>query len=240
MNHHKYLSRRLLRSVAAIAGGLLASVALANPVDMPTPTGTQSFDSSSFASGIMAEPLRQFACFTASALSACTVSTLNAAVLGPDLISGMTLGLSGEITLSFATAGSALAIWEAGNISSSGDTQISFLSVHTASGWSIEKDYGPGHILPVLNDTQPSGDPTNYSSFSAADFGLMLGETFDALHIRACCTTNAHLDLLAVAAMPSAVPEPSTAALTLLGLLGIGFFSIRRANAFTRASRNLR
>jgi len=231
------MSRRLIRSVVAIGAGWLASVAMANPVDMPTPTGTQSFESTSFASGIMAEPTGQFACFTASVLTACTVSTLNAAVLGPDLISGMTLGLSGEITLSFTNAGSALAIWEAGNISSTGDTQASFLSVHTASGWSIEKDYGPGHILPVLNDTQPSGYPTNFSSFSAVDFGLMLGETFDALHIRACCTTNAHLDLLAVVAIPSAVPEPSTAAMTCLGLLGIGFFAFKK---ITHASRSLR
>jgi hypothetical protein len=134
------------------------------------------------------------------------------------------LGLSGEITLSFAIAGSSLAIWEAGDIASSGDTQISFLSVHTASGWSLEKDYGSGHILPVLNDTQPSGYPTNFSSFSALDFGLAPGETFDAVHIRACCTTDAHLDLLAIAA----VPEPGTTALMLMGLLVPAFVSLRK------------
>jgi hypothetical protein len=228
MNHTTRLPARLLRSAATMATLLLTSIAMASPVEMPTPSGVQSFDSTSFAVNILAGPTGQFACFTGSVLSACTVATLESAVLGSDLINGLTLGLSGEITLSFATAGTGLHIWEAGDIGSSGDTEISFLSVHTANGWSVEKDYGPGHILHVLNDIQPSGYPTNFSSFSALDFGLALGETFDALRIRACCSNDAHLDLLAVVAIPSAVPEPGTAALTLLGLLGIGLTSIRK------------
>ncbi len=238
--HISCLTHRLVGSVIAIGAGLIASAAMANPVDMPTPTGSQSFDSTSFATGIMAEPLGQFACFTASVLAPCTVSSLNAAVLGHDLISGMTLGLNGEITLSFATAASSLAIWEAGDIGSSGDTQISFLSVHTSTGWSSESAYGVGNILPVINDTQPSGYPTNFSTFSATDFGLLMGETFDAIRIRACCTNNAHLDLLAIAALPSAVPEPSTAAFTWLGLLALGLIYTKRSGAFKRASMNLK
>jgi len=213
-----------MKTISAMLTLLLAGSALATPVDMPTPTGTRSFDSTAFASTIMSGPIGQFSCFTASVLSDCTVEALESAVLGPDLVSGITLGLSGEITLSFAVAGSSLSIWEAGDIGSSGDTQISFLSVHTASGWSLEKDYGPGHILPVLNDTQPSGYPTNFSSFSAVDFGLAHGETFDALRIRACCTNDAHLDLLAIAA----VPEPTSVALMLMGLLMTVFVSFRK------------
>ena len=203
---------------------LMTTTAMATPVDMPTPTGTRSFDSAAFAAAIVSGPSGQYSCFTASVLSECTVLALETAVLGADLISGITLGLSGEVTLAFPMAGSSLIIWEAGDIASSGDTLISFLSVHTATGWSQEKDYGPGHILPVLNDTQPSGYPTNYSTFSAVDFGLAPGDTFDALRIRACCTTDAHLDLLAIAA----VPEPGTTGLMLLGLLMTGLYGLRK------------
>lgn len=211
-----------------------AITAQATPVSMPTSEGNQTFDSASFAADILA-PLRgEYACFTASALSACTVESLQAAVLGPDLSTGLTLGVDGELMLGFVTGGSTLAIWEAGHIKATGDTRNSLMSVHTLAGWSDELAYTADKIQPVLGDTQPSGYPTNFSSFSAQDFGLAPGTLFDALRIRSCCTYE-HVDLLAV----SLVPEPSSMSLMAMGLF-LGLMLVTRRPMIRTARTSLK
>jgi hypothetical protein len=83
----------------------------------------------------------------------------------------------------------------------------------------------------VLNDTQPSGYGTNYASFAVTEFGLAAGSSFDAVRIRSCCGADAHFDLLAVAA----IPEPNSAALVGIGLLGL--VVLRRRNPLRQPPR---
>lgn len=215
-NHTQHTTPLQTPIKTAIATALLclAGAALATPVVMPTPTGSQSFDSEVFAAEMLSPPSGQFACFAASALSDCTPESLQAAILGPDLNNGLTLGIGGDITLAFATTGSMLGIWEAGNIASTIDTENPRLSVHSWAGWSDEVTFGSEGISHVLNDAVPSGYPTNFGIISAQDFGLMPGVEFDAVRIRSCCTSNAHVDLLAIAA----IPEPSSLRLMAIGL----------------------
>jgi hypothetical protein len=211
-----------IKAVLAAALSWAAGTALATPVSMPTPLGNQAFDSEAFAANILAPLSGQYACFTASALSACTPESLQAAVLGPDLSTGLTLGMDGELMLGFVNGGSTLVIWEAGHIKAVGDTRNSLMSVHTLAGWSDELAYTADKIIPVLNDTQPSGYPTNFSSFSAQDFGMAEGTQFDALRIRSCCTYD-HVDLLAV----GVIPEPSSLSLMAMGLF-LGLLLVSR------------
>lgn len=208
-----------------------AGTALAEPVVMPSPAGDQSFDDQAFAYDMLVPPSGQFACFTASALSDCTPESLQAAILGFDLIHGLSLGIGGDITVGFATTGSMLGIWEAGNIGSTIDTLHPLVSVHSDQGWSVELAYGSEKISPVLPNAQPSGYPTNFSIFFSQDFGLMPGVTFDAVRIRSCCSNNAHLDLLAIAI----IPEPSS--LHLMGL-GLGFGLLLMMSARQQRRRN--
>lgn len=236
MNLNAYSVGKSLGS-AFIAGiALAANMALATPVSMPTPMGPVNFDSSSFANGILVSPSGEFACFAAGSLSSCSPSTLQLAVLGPDLTTGLTLGQGGTITLAVPVMGSGLVIWEAGTQSVAGDVGGSRISLHTAAGWSAEHTYSAEHSAPVLGDTQPSGYPTNYGGFSVTEFGLPRGTVFDAVRIRSCCGVTAHADILAVAV--TAVPEPSTAQAFVSGLLAVGVLGLRgRMRLFDRLPR---
>ena len=92
---------------------------------MPTSHGNRDFDSTAFAFATLAGPSGEFACFTGGTLSACSPAALQIAALGPDLTTGLTLGLAGEVTLAVPMIGSSLAIWEAGNSSLAGDVSDS-------------------------------------------------------------------------------------------------------------------
>jgi hypothetical protein len=208
-----------------------AGNALAGTVIMPTRDGPRQFDSSSFASAIQAGPSGAYGCFTAGTLShSCTVDSLQSAVLGADLTVGLSLGPNAEITLVTSAVGSELAIWEAGSIAGAGDD--SFVSVHTAAGWSAEQTFGGSRLAMVQNDTKPSGYQTNYGSFVAADFGLATDAVFDAVRIR---SLDAHPDILAVAVFgelpPVPVPEPHSSTMLLAGLLAVGLLMQRRSAA---------
>lgn len=207
---------------AAIGLSLSAASAGAAIVSMPTPQGAVDFDSADFATALLSGPVGEFGCFTAGTLSTCTTASLQAAVLGPDLGTGLTLGSGAEVTLALPARGSGLVLWEAGDFTLASYTRDARVAVHTAAGWSGELNVNPGHLAPVLNDSQPSGFKTNFGSFSAADFGLAANSVFDAVRIRSCCAANSQFDLLAVAA----VPEPGTALLFGIGLLG--FVAVRR------------
>lgn len=212
---------------ALLAAGTLVATAHASPVVMPTDTGTVTLDSSQFASSILGAPSGEFACFTGAHVSACTLSTLQLGVLGADLNNGVVLGLDGSITLTLPAVGSTVYLWEAGT----GGTDIGSprVSVHTAAGWSVEHTYAAEHAKPVLNDTQPSGYPTNFGVFNATDFGLGKDAVIDAIRFSACCGNTAHMDILAVAAAP--VPEPSSLMLVVPGLALLGWQRRRSAQA---------
>lgn len=213
--------------VVQVLGALMlfAGSATADVVSMPTPLGNQNFDPASFASGILQGPSGEFACFSAGTLSPCTTPSLQLAVLGPDLTTGLSLGLDGLIILSMPATGPVLAVWEAGNFAVIGDVGDSLVSVHTAAGWSAEHTYAPGHVAPVAGDTQPSGYQTNFGYFTAQDFGLAPGSAIDAVQFRSCCGINAHADILAVAA----IPEPSMFVLMLAGVIAIATMRHRRS-----------
>jgi hypothetical protein len=210
--------RLLARAFAAAIVGLCLSAggARAQTVSMPTPQGPVDFDSASFAYALLAGPGGNFGCFTAGTLTDCTPALLQAAVLGPDLTTGLTLGEGAVITLAVPAIGPGLVFWEAGNFALTGDTWDALVSVHTDAGWSVERSVNPLHLAPVLNDTYPSGYGTNFATFSAEEFGLPINSVFDAVRIRSCCGADAHFDLLAVAV----VPEPGTAMLFAMGALG--------------------
>jgi hypothetical protein len=213
--------------VLQLLGGLMlsASSAMAALVSMPTPLGDRNFDTATFASGILQGPSGESACFSAGTSSPCaSPSQLQLAVLGPDLTTGLSLGLNGLIRLSLPAPGPRLVVWEAGNFDAAGDVGESRVSVHTAAGWSSEHTYGPGHVARVAGDTLPSGYPTNFGEFTAQDFGLPPGTAFDAVQFRSCCGDTAHADILAVAA----IPEPGTLVLMLAGVMAMMALSHRR------------
>jgi hypothetical protein len=224
-------------SVAAVAFGLCLTVgsAWAVTVTMPTPQGPVEFDSMNFAYARLAGPVGDFGCFTAGAVRACDPELLQAAVLGPDLATGLTLGLGALVTLAVPTTGSGLVFWEAGDATLTGEARDLHVAVHTAAGWSPEYSLGDGHLTAVLNDTRPSGYATNFASFSAAALGLAPDAVFDAVRLRSCCDADAHFDLLAVAV----VPEPGTVTLLVLGLLGGALRAMQagRRSAWQRAFR---
>jgi hypothetical protein len=201
---------------AAVGLWLSAGSARAETLSMPTSQGPVDFDSASFAYALLAGPDGSYGCFTAGTLSACTPATLQAAVLGPDLSTGLTLGAGAVVTLAVPANGPGLALWEAGNFTLAGDAWDALVAVHTSASWSAERSVSPGHLAPVLNDTMPSGYGTNYATFSADEFGLPANSVFDAVRIRSCCGLDSHFDLLAVAV----VPEPGTALLFGVGVLG--------------------
>ena len=221
----------LMASMAALL--FSASTALAATVSMPTPQGSRAFDSDAFAFATLAGPSGEFGCFTAGVLSACSPASLQIAALGPDLTTGLTLGPASEVTLALPMIGSSLAIWEAGNFTVENDVSDALVSVHTTAGWTTFRSFGSGNIAPVLNDTQPSGYQTNFGTFSASDLGLVPDALFDAVRIQSCCGADSHFDILAVAVAGTgavaAVPEPSTSALLLSGLLAIVVLA-RRCN----------
>jgi len=210
-------------SVAALC--LSAGSVGAQSVSMPTPQGPVAYDSASFAYALLAGPEGSYACFTGGTLSACNPASLQAAVLGPDLGTGLTLGQGAVVTLAVPPTGPALAIWEAGTFSQAGDAWDALVAVHTGAGWSIERSVSPGRLAPVLDDTRPSGYQTNFAIFSADEFGLAADSVFDAVRVRSCCGLDSHFDLLAVAV----VPEPGTIPLIGIGVLGIAL--ARRRNA---------
>ena len=227
MNRSLSLLNRLLAAVSMTTLLLSAGTPLAATVSMPTSHGNRDFDSAAFAFATLAGPSGEFGCFTAGMLSACSQAALQIAALGPDLTTGLTLGLAGEVTLGVHTIGSSLAIWEAGNSTLAGDVSNSLLSVHTAAGWTPLKSFGSGNMAPVLGDMLPSGYSTNFGIFSASDFGIAESAVFDAVRIQACCGANSHFDVLAVAVdvgtpVVAVIPEPSTYALLLSGLFAIG------------------
>ena len=82
---------------------------------------------------------------------------LDIAALGPDLRTGLTLGLDGTVTLALPETGSSLAVCEAGNFSLREDVDDTLVSVHTAAGWTAVRSLGSGMMAPVLNDSWPSG-----------------------------------------------------------------------------------
>jgi hypothetical protein len=202
-----------------LLGALLLSAgsAMAELVTLPTPMGDREFDSTTFASGILEGPSGEFACFTGGVVSACSAGSLALAVVGPDLTTGLTLGLDGLVRLSLPATGPVLAIWEAGDFEVVRDVRGLLVSVHTAAGWSAEQSYGPGRLAPVANDTEPSGYATNFSYFTSEDFGLAPGTVFDAVQLRSCCGITANADILAVAA----IPEPGIMALMLAGAVAM-------------------
>ena len=223
--------RRAVAPIAVLAAvlGLSAASAGAAIVSMPTPLGAVDFDSANFASAVQAGPEGSFGCFTAGTLSACTPASLQSAVLGPDLTTGLTLGPDSVVTLTLPATGSKLVFWEAGDFTLASHTHEALVAVHTSAGWSIDLSVNPGHLSPVLNDTLPSGYKTNYGSFSAADFGLAANSVYDAVRIRSCCGAESQFDLLAVgvaAGAAAAVPEPGTTLLFGIGLLA--FTAVRR------------
>lgn len=209
---------RIAPLIVSAALALAAPSTLAVVVDMPTDLGSRGFDSASFATVFIAAPSGEYACFSAATLSACNAASLQLSVLGPDLTTGLTLGENAEVTLALPATASGIAVWEAGKYNTTGDLLDTLLTVHTAAGWSAERTFVVGGFGPVLNDNRPSGYPTNYGTLVAADFGLAPGSVIDAVRIRSCCGMSAHSDLLAVAA----VPETSTPALMLAGLLAVG------------------
>ncbi len=218
MNRHHIL--------ALFAACVLTATAHASPVVMPTNTGTVMLDSGNFATGILSGPVGEYGCFTGAHVSACTPATLQLGVLGSDLSNGLVLGLDGSITLALPAVGPTIYLWEAGTgLTDIGSPRV---SVHTAAGWSVEHTYAAEHAKPVLNDTQPSGYPTNFGVFDAADFGLGKDVLIDAIRISACCGNTAHVDILAVAAAP-AVPEPASLMLALPGLALLGWQRRRAA-----------
>jgi hypothetical protein len=213
---HWHRSPWAATQVGALALGMvLAAAAGADPVSMPTPQGPVDFDRADFAYAVLAGPGGEFACFSAGTLSPCTPASLQAAVLGPDLSVGLTLGLDAVLTLAVPASGPGLLLWEAGDFALVGDAWNVLVSVHTSAGWSGEHSPGIGHLAPVLFDTRPSGYDTNMATFTASEFGLAADAMFDAVRIRSCCGLESHFDLLAVAV----VPEAGTATLLGLGLL---------------------
>jgi hypothetical protein len=233
MNLCRLLPNRLLAAVSITTLFFCAGTSFAVTVSMPTPSGDHDFDSQAFAFATLAGPSGPFACFTAGALSACSPAAMQIAALGADLTTGLTLGASGAVTLAVPMIGSSLAIWEAGDSAVASDVSGLLMSVHTSTGWTALQSFATGQIEPVLGDTQPSGYSTNFGMFSAADFGLAQGNTFDAVRIDACCGADSHFDILAVAVdvgSPgvAAVPEPSTYALLLPGLWAMALVARRR------------
>ena len=231
MNRSVSLLNRLLAAGSMTALFLSAGTSLAATVSMPTSQGSRDFDSNAFAFATLAGPSGEFGCFTAGMLSACSPAALQIAALGPDLTTGLTLGLAGEVTLGVPMIGSSLAIWEAGDSTLAGDVSDSLISVHTDTGWTTFRSFGSGHMAPVLSDTLPSGYATNFGIFSASDFGIAQNAVFDAVRIQSCCGADAHFDILAVAVdapVVAVVPEPSTYALMLSGLFAVGWLARRR------------
>jgi hypothetical protein len=224
-------------AAAAVAFGLCLAVdsawAVTVTVTMPTPQGPVEFNRMNFAYARLAGPIGEFGCFTAGAVRDCDEAWLQAAVLGPDLETGLTLGLGALVTLAVPTTGSGLVFWEAGDAMLTNEARDLHVAVHTAAGWSPEYSLGDGHLTAVLNDTRPSGYATNFASLSAAELGLAPDAVFDAVRLRSCCDADAHFDLLAVAV----VPEPGTATLLVLGLLGGALRAMQagRRSAWQRA-----
>jgi len=235
MNHVKTMLR-WPRVSLLMAGGLLwAGSAIAATVSMPTSEGQRDFETSSFASAILASPTGEFACFSGGTLGACTPTSLDLAVLGADLGSGLTLGWNASITLALpASAAIGLSLWEAGSVP---DGASSFVSVHTAAGWSFEQAVGNTRLAAVQNDSRPSGYQTNFGSFSISEFGLATGTVVDAVRIRSGDAPAAHLDILAVSLNPftQPIPEPQSIALLLAGLLAVGLI-VRHRRPVPRAA----
>lgn len=130
-------SRLHVAKVLQLLAGLMlsASSAMAALVSMPTPLGDRNFDTATFAGAILQGPSGEFACFSGGTLSPCTSSSVQLAVVGPDLTTGLSLGLNGQIRLSLPAPGPVLVVWEAGNFDVAGDVGDSRVSVHTAAGW---------------------------------------------------------------------------------------------------------
>jgi hypothetical protein len=218
--HISLVSARLLLAGVAFS----SAAAMAQTVSMPTPQGNSSYNSAAFANAFLAAPSGDFTCFTGGALAACNPALLQLALLGPDLTTGLTLDLSAEVTLAFAGAGTSLYIWEAAGYDAAGGAGSMMLSVHTATGWSDSRLFGPDRLVSVRDDTRPSGYATLLGIYSWADFGFAAPTSFDAVRIRSCCGTATHPDLLAIAV----VPESRSAAMMLAGLLTVGMILRRR------------
>jgi len=211
-------------ALLALAAGT-ACAASAATVVLPTTIGDHPYDSEAFATGYLGGgPGGEFACFSAATVSACSAASLPLSALGPDLTTGLALGVGGTVTLAMPSRGDTLVFWEAGDIAAAADDAATLFSLHTAAGWTPEVAVGSFRLQPVLADPRASGYATNFGSFGAPEFGLKSGTSFDAVRIRSCCGAQANFDLLALAA----VPEPVPVVLLLAGLVGLTGLSVRR------------
>jgi hypothetical protein len=199
---------------------------------MPTANGSRNFDDSQFASQVLDFKLGSqsflFSPGTVTHGPFQNVSQFGAGILGSGLTQGLTVaGNEADfVTLKFAHGGSALYIWEAGDLSDTGDTH---LLASTDAGHSFSQVL---HIGPFLKPTNPldrsSSFNTNVAIVTAADFGLPNGALINALKITS--QTNDHADILAVAA----IPEPRIAAGILAGIVLV--VSARRTSRCSNSS----
>jgi len=210
--------RKRLRSlgIACLAAMNGLGTADAAPVTLPTDDGDQIFDSTGFADSVVSSRLRSLS-FTFQGPFPARFNGLaaDAAVLGTDLSNGLGISKDDSVTLGFSRPGSALAIWEAGDLSELG---VTLLEASTDGGktFSDAVVYLPS---PVQPDPEPSGYRTNYQLIDATRFELAPGSLVNALRISVVGpdVAYAHTDILAVAS----VPEPSTFALLTGGLFAL-------------------
>lgn len=211
---------RLTRSLGAAAVATMAwlGAAHAAPVTLPTDRGDQSFDSTWFADRVVTSRLGGLS-FTFQGPYPADFNGISvaAAVLGTDLSNGIGISKSDSVTLGFSRPGSALAIWEAGNLK---EDDLTLLEASTDGGRTfgpLKVRYLPSRTLP---DPEPSGYQTNYQLIEAGLFGLAPGSAIDALRItvEGGDVAFVHTDILAVAS----IPEPSTFALLAFGVAALG------------------
>ena len=114
----------------------------------------------------------------------------------------------------------------AGNVYTLSADVISRPDAPTPNGWTIELLAGNNAVITLAGGLDPNTWVDFSGSFSATAGSTSIGKQLSIM----ASSPGVQLDFTNVQLTTSAVPEPSTWVMMLLGLAGLGFVANRRAN----------